>query len=219
MVWTQAPSLEEAERGIYIDFEGRPTHHPALLGCAYSSGDLTESVVGQALVGDWSDATRVRTAIASLPPEGRLPSQDLHQVLDALLTLAEHEDRRVLSYSQHELRMIRLYAPDLYDRTLDLYRDPKKGLKRWWYQRFSEDPPEDKHRLQMYLSLLGCQDYASGEPKFVGGVISAFESFVESDTSSLPDDFGDQWMAALRKNRDDCEGVRCAIIKGLSDLE
>lgn len=217
MVPLDAPTLDEAIAAVYIDFEGRPTHAPALIGVTFPDrGDIRTL---QILVSPWAQTESGQRMVNLLPEHERVPVIDLETTMEIVAAIAESGNRRILSYSQHEIRMIQDFVtPDLADRVTRLFRDGKKALKRWWYARHSSEAPAEKHRLQEYLRLLGCHEYLSGDSKFVGSVMSEFEDWVTSETNELPDNFAERWLAALTKNRFDCEGLRCAVITALRDL-
>jgi len=106
----------EAKRAIYIDFEALADHEPALVG--YSVDEKPTQVVTDDRLRSAADAKGL-----SVTPFGRLMGE-LHQ-------RAVTEGRRIVAFTQHELRVTKEWCGiDLGDH----YADGRK-IGKWWFNR------------------------------------------------------------------------------------
>src|SRR5688572_2796089 len=105
---------DEAARAIYIDFEGRKDEHPAVLGLLYAEGRaaspdrvvLRQDVIDRALwptVG-WSTFSWVYRYDTD--------ARSLAQSVQELLQRARHQDRLIVAWSEHDLRVVSSYLPN-----------------------------------------------------------------------------------------------------------
>jgi hypothetical protein len=170
-------SLEQAERAIYIDFEGRKGETPALLGVLYAEGRaaspgrlvLRQDVLDESLwplVGEvqLSSNARYETSVRTL-------TQAMHDVL----LRAEAQSRHVVSWSQYERTTILGHDLGARDEILFLrwYRDGKATARRWRVAvhpdvRFQFDSRRGAHQLTRYLELIDYELPASYGSSRVG---------------------------------------------------
>lgn len=128
----------EATRGIYIDFEALSGHEPSLVG--YSVYESLVQVVTDARLQSAADAKGL-----PVTPFGRLMSE-LHE-------RAVTEDRRIVAFSQHELRVTEKWCGiDLGDR----YADGRKIGKRW-FNRFEPCTRPTEWSLAEFEKCLGIE--------------------------------------------------------------
>ena len=119
-------STAEAERAVYIDFEGIQDHPPALLGILV--GEHLEQVVLDVELEAAAVAKQLRLAL-------------LLDEMNRLLDLCRREERLIVAYSQHEKNVVRDFAG------LDLtgsYRDARMIAKRWKAIRHPAAPIEGR---------------------------------------------------------------------------
>ena len=117
-------SADEASRALYIDFEGRKDEAPVLLGVLRRRGRGEEP---------WVQQDIVDPAFAGLG--GRALS--LHEAVSAVVVRAESRDRRIVSWSEHDLEVVRSLAdrdPDLVQRFEARYANALRVARRWrWW--------------------------------------------------------------------------------------
>ena len=92
-------SEAEARRALYIDFEGEKDKPPVLLGVLRHRGRGAEPYVLQVVVD------------ADFEPAG--PSaRAFREAVEIVVLRAEHGDRRIVSWSQHDLEVVRRLGGD-----------------------------------------------------------------------------------------------------------
>ena len=134
-------SVDQAKRGIYIDFEGFKDKPPAIIGL-FIDGDIKQVVLDS----DFEHAARAKG----------LAVEDLRQVVERLKSDCERDGRFIIAFSMHELSLIERVC------SIDISRYYKNGLaiaKRWrWH--FHPNIELTRNSLDEFLSLPGV-DYDS----------------------------------------------------------
>ena len=96
---------DEAERAVYIDFEGRINETPVLLGIAYATGrpiSDTKLVTVHYLLEQPFQRLRGACTVETLHRYEQR-NATLSQALNEVIRLARSRDRLIVSWSQHEL--------------------------------------------------------------------------------------------------------------------
>ena len=190
----------EALRALYIDFEGRKDEPPVLLG-VHRRGRGSRPYVQQDVVDE---------AFAGLVPR-YLP---LHGAIENVVRRAEHGNRRIVSWSEHDLRVVRTLAdedPDLVARFEASYVNALAVAKRWRNRLHGGDNPEHG-RLADYLVLIGYPVPDDAEPGHVGDTIRDLRPRLER---GLPLTVSQQarWGHLVEHNRFDCAGMRAVCLR------
>jgi hypothetical protein len=132
-------TLEEAQNGIYIDFEGFKGKTPALLGILYP--DRFEQVI---LDPDLADAARAK----------QLRCEKLEDIIEEVVAHCEASGQYLFSFSQHELKMVSQFAPDMKDRFKAVSKDSKKIATRW-YNRKNPDACLKERTQNNLMKVIG----------------------------------------------------------------
>jgi hypothetical protein len=129
-------SAYEALRALYIDFEGQKDQPPVLLGVLRHGGKGSTPFVHQDVV-DEAFARLTRSAMS------------LRDAVGKAVLRAEHGDRRIVSWSQHDLEVVRTLRdkdPELVARFEGRYANALSVAKHWpdqaaWRRQSAERTP------------------------------------------------------------------------------
>ena len=212
---TQGLTPIEAERAIYIDFEGTETDPPSFLGAAWAddAGGLrfVQYVLEPAL---WPAAEAATGVFGGVLTPADWPG------LAELRRSAEAEDRRIIVWSDRERKALADGVLDEGDRRWfdDNVLDAKPLAKRWKRSVrpeavFERDPKyrmRGRYRLDRYLELIGYS-----VPKILGPGNSAQRIRAvrgqltrRGDYAALTRTVKGKWTKAHKHNWHDCNGLR-----------
>jgi hypothetical protein len=125
----------EAQRALYLDFEGRTDEAPTVLGVLYNqsrSGTQVRWSMEQAVV-EQQLAWLEDVATVSYFSRYRNDARSLTEVLQSYVRLAEKQDRLIVAWSRHDLEVVErtLANDDLVERFRARYRNARKTGTRW----------------------------------------------------------------------------------------
>ena len=208
-------SPDEAQRAIYIDFEGSKDKEPAILGSLWAYGKTPTD-----------DKLRCvhdihHPSLRSIVDEIELSHDDLkdyqqhsrsiEQSLNALLLLAQAQDRLLVSWSPSEfLRIGEYVSSDLFTLFQHTYRDGKATAMAWSEQE-GEPVAKGSNTLVHYFKAT---DYPV-EPEVYGlgkttqrlnSVINGVKN--KGSYEALIDSQKENWGNLLIHNFYDCHGLR-----------
>ncbi len=197
----------EAERALYIDFEGQTDKTPVLLGILRRRGKGDEPSVFQLVV----------------DPEFEAAGPDLRGLRDAVEVLvlrAERRDRRIVSWSEHDLEVVRRLRdedPDLVARFERRYANALAVAKHWANRLHPDDKPGNG-KLGGYLAMIGYQvplDAVAGD---VGDTIAALRPTLAAGRPMTARQ-KERWARLRSHNRHDCAGMRMVCLRATRELE
>jgi hypothetical protein len=198
-------TAEEALRALYIDFEGNKDQPPILLG-VHRRGRGSRPYVQQDVVDK---------AFAGLVPR-YLPLRD---AIANVVARAEHGNRRIVSWSEHDLNVVRTLRAE--DPRLVAKFEARHGNARafaeYWRNKLHGGDKPDKGRLADYLALI---DYAvpdDARPGLVGATITAVRPTLERG-KPLSASQQARWNRLVEHNRFDCAGMRAICIRATREL-
>jgi hypothetical protein len=199
-------SAAEALRALYIDFEGGKDQPPVLLGVHRRGRRSAVPFVYQDVV----DA-----AFAGLSQS----AMTLRDAVTKVVQRAEHGDRRIVSWSEHDLGVVRTLAaedPELVGRFERRYANARAVAERWRNKLYDGDKP-DRGSLGEYLVLVAYPLPEAAAPGEVGQTIRALRPRLER---GLPLTTGQQvhWDRLLEHNRYDCAGMRAVCLIATREL-
>lgn len=209
---------EQAARAIYFDFEGCKDEAPSLLGWSYARDDGSEHfrqrIVEPALWG-------ARHTVPHTAGRSRCGKATLAGAVLRLVTLAEEQERLIVSWALHDLRMIesRVDDPALVRRAQARHMNALPTARQWLQRSHPEVALSrtwsGKHRLARYRDLMGIsvpekydQDVAARGIRAIRDAIACHGSY-----SRIPvDDRARRaWKAVLGHNRLDCRDARLVV--------
>lgn len=199
-------SAAEALRALYVDFEGEKDKAPVLLG-VHRRGRGTRPFVYVDVVDE---------TFASLAESSR----SLQQTVANVVRRAENGDRRIVSWSEHDLNVVRALRdvdPDIVARFEGRYANARLVARRWRNKRHGGDNPESG-RLADYLALIGypVPDEAIGGQ--VGETIRILRRRLEQG-HPLTANQRARWERLVEHNRHDCAGMRRVCLLATQELE
>ena len=189
----------EARTAFYVDFEGDDDAPPVLLGILRKH-------------------TQQYVVDPSFRPLG--PAYlELRQALATVVARAEKQDRRIASWSEHDLEVVRSLTkePGLIRRFEARYANGQALAARWATRAGSIAVPTGGELLA-YLELVGVEAPASAVPGQTSATIRSLRQRL--DAGRLPtEQQAERWADLLERNRYDCEGMRAVCIRAATDLE
>lgn len=187
-------STAEAERAIFIDFEGFQDQPPSLLGMLVD-GSLTQVALDP------------RLTAAALAKGCRVVA--LRDVALALKRWCQQGNRKLVGYSQHELQMFSQYAGVNFR---DEYRDARMIAKRWW-NICNPGVPRPDNTLKTFLAAIGrpCPTYF-GDRKMTTRLRAVVNMLSKRRTyDALTPVVKSKWQKILSYNAFDCEGMQSLV--------
>jgi hypothetical protein len=216
---TTAPTTDEVERGIYIDFEGRVGRRPALLGVFDPEAD-TEMQVRQIVL---------EPGLAPAATASDLEVAGIERQVEALVALAERDGRPLIGWSSREPHAVRDHcSPELAARFEASYRDARKAARSWRRRTGRQLPASSTvrgHALSRYARLIGYEASSSlwgiGSARIIADLEDAFGRGATWDQLGRGNARWrrkGRWTRMLRHNELDCratyEVARVATARG-----
>ncbi len=204
----QFKRLTEAEalRALYIDFEGEEDKPPVLLG-VHRRGRGARPYVQQDILDD---------GFAGLGES----TMTLRAAVTKVLQRAERRDCRIVSWSEHELRIVATLDsddPELLARFNARFANARAVAERWRNKLCGGTKPEPG-RLVDYLALIAYPlppDAAGGD---VAKTIQAIRRTLARGRSPTVAQ-RERWQHLLEHNRFDCAGMRRVCLRATRELD
>ena len=196
----------EALRALYVDFEGEKDRPPVLLG-VHRRGRGARPFVQQ----DVLDEGFAGLAGSCL---------SLHDAVEKVVRRAEHGDRRIVAWTEHELRVVRTLRdedPALVARFEARFVNARAVAERWRNKLYGGDKPEPG-RLVDYLALVGWPVPGEAAGDDVSETIRALRPRLERGLSPTRAQ-QERWDRLLEHNRHDCAGMRRVCISAARELD
>ncbi len=215
----------DAERAIYIDFEGTAVDPPSLLGAEWLDEDevyFIQYVMEQAL---WPAAE------AKAGAQGRSCEPASWADLAEVRRLAESEARHVVAWSIHERDELASRLPEPGDRVwfaehvINAIPLAKRWKRKYHADVLFEVNPKPRmrgrHQLHRYFELIGYSVPKAFGPGNSAQRIRHVREMVTKkggDYSALTPTAKAKWTKALEHNWHDCNGLRELVIRCARDL-
>jgi len=198
---TKKLTREEVVQALYVDYEGNMDLPPTLLGWRVDGANFGAIV-------DQSFATCADRYRAS----GVL-RRDHGELVQELIARAEAEQRRLVSWSEHDCRQMLavLPDPDWQMRLHAVYRNAIKTARPWYRSVYGESPP--KAELQHFLICLGHpppERYGQG---VVGSALRLLRTQLSEGRTypELTPKARKGWVQVVKHNRLDLEGMEVVL--------
>jgi hypothetical protein len=203
-----ALSSDEVERAIYIDYEGNIDKAPTLLGWRVD-GINYASIVEPTFA---TCAGRFRAKHVEHIDHATLAKQ--------LLQRAVAEERRILSWSEHDLKLIQTVLPNNEkEQFLFLYKNAIKPMRSWYWRKYQVSAPDGS--LSFFCNVTGF----SVPDRFGIGIVGNGLRLIRSqllegrDYADLTPKARSSWVSVVRHNRLDLEGMEHVLRSSLAPLE
>ena len=190
----------EARRALYVDFEGPKDGPPILIG-------VLRKRVQQYVVD------------AMFAPAG--PNHvELLEAVRGLVARAERKDRRIVSWSEHDLKIAKALESLDHDLVKAFEARWVNGLRlaERWASR-SEGVKRPKYSsLENYLDLIDFSVPIEAEPGHVGDTIRQMRPTLEG-CRQITKNQSEHWANLLEHNRFDCVGMKTVCVRATSDID
>lgn len=190
-------TLDEIRSAIYVDYEGNVDRAPTVLGWRIDGvhhGAILDPVFATC-------ADRYRATGNHL--------QDHRTLVGSLVSRAEQEGRRIVSWSEHDWRemVAALDDPAWQARLSQVYRNAIKTARPWYRQHFGETPPGAT--LGHFLQRLGHpHPDRYGQGRVGTGLRMLRQQLEEGRTyGELTPRARAHWVTVIKHNRLDLEGM------------
>jgi len=187
-------SPAEAERAIYVDFEGFMNKPPSLLGILID-GSLAQVVLDSQL----TSAARAKGCETAA----------LCDVAAELKRRCVEEQRRLVGYSQHELDVFLEYTGIDFGND---YGDARMVAKRWW-NICRPGVPRPDNGLKAFLEAIGQPMPAHfGERKATSRLKAVIDMLSKRGSyNQLTPVVKAKWRKLLNYNAHDCHGMQALV--------
>lgn len=207
-------SLAQSEKAIYIDFEGCRGKSPVLLGMLVAPMAGVPGVA-QYVVDPAFETASEATACTAV---------DLDDLVRSLTDRAEREERRIVTWSEHDLNLVRDYcSADTYRRFAPRYRNARALSEKWREKLYPEvefHDPTLGNALANYLKMIAYEvPEAFGAGK-TGEHLRRLARPLSKGKSwdDLSDDQRGYWRDVLGHNQHDCDGMYRVCQRAASEL-
>ena len=205
--WFKTLTAHEARRALYIDFEGQQDRAPVLLGILRRRGRAAEPSVFQVVIDPDFDAAGPAL-------------RELRRAIEIVVIRAEARERRIVSWSEHDLEVVRRLRdedPDLVARFERRYANALAVAKRWASKLHPETKPACGE-LGGYLGMIGYAVPSVAGPGHVGDTIRALRPALAAGRP-LSSRQKARWSRLLSHNRHDCAGMRAVAVLATAEIE
>jgi hypothetical protein len=202
---------EEARRALYIDFEGRKDKAPVLLGCAHRAGRGATPWVWQAVTDPlFEPLTKADDSIELLP---------LPDAVERILQRAEANDRVIVAWTEHELKIVTKYCPQHLDRFEARFVNARSVAVRWRNACHGGTKPKT-NKLADYLALIDYDvpddagpDRAADTIRIVGKALEKGLGLKGLTANQLG-----RWRDLRSHNLHDCYGMKKVCVLAAEEL-
>ncbi len=144
----------------------------------------------------------------------------LHDCVENVVRRAEHGGRRIVSWSEHDLDVVRTLRdedPELVARFEARYANARAFAESWRNKLHDREKPE-QGRLGDYLELIGYLVPDDAEVGHVGDTIRALRPRLTRGLPLTPTQQA-RWDRLVEHNRFDCAGMRAVCLRATRELE
>jgi len=212
-------TIEQAKRGIYIDFEGfgrsvsDPLPNPHLLG-AWCNGNKNKNKLY--LLRDYFKPLG-RPAVVSNLWASR-PVMSINEAILELIEWSTRENRLLLYYSKHEKDAIKKHcSKEVSNAFLERSRNAKLTINEW-HRKKRRGNPKSKS-LKWYFSFIKYENQTPADYKMTEA-LKKIEDAVQKTTrwKQLDKKIQDMWAQLVMYNLHDCKGLNKLTEKAANGL-
>ena len=234
MAATDLMTSAEAQRAIYVDFEGRTKEDPVLLGVLYAEGrtriDPNRVVLRHDIIDRTFEPLHRVDPLETEEYVYRYDSEVRHHwiAIREVVRRAENQDRLIVAWSQHELLLVqKACQADGLDKTFEThFRDGKATAKRWLRDFHpDQEPPHNahsgSHKLAHYMDVVGWvvpPEFGAGN---VGANLKLLRGALEKGKTwdTFTDSQRHAWHQVVGHNMHDCLGLRDVVTRAAGELD
>ena len=189
-------TAQEANKAIYIDYEGNMKLPPTLLGW-YVDGKYMASIL-EPLFETCKNRYKAKGIFI----------EDHTELALRLIQQAEDEGRLIVSWSEHDyLQMCKVLSPHDAERLKLIYRNAIRTARPWYRKKYG--PLPEKASLDFFEDLLGFHvpdrfglGLVGNSLRLIRGQINERRGYADFTNAAR-----DGWTAVVRHNKLDLEGM------------
>lgn len=195
-------SPDEAERAIYLDYEGNINAAPALLGW----------MDGESLYGAIVDP-----AFATCTGRWRVGHVEVHiheEILSDIVGKAVQESRVIVTWSEHDYRIMHnALKPSLQRQLLAVYRNAIPTAKQW--HRQVKGVPAPDRSLGFFMEVLGYQVPEKYGQGVVGNALRLIRSQLDGGRvySEMTSKARESWRQVVKHNMHDLQAMKLLVLE------
>ena len=204
----KALTTTEVGRAIYLDYEGNTGMAPVLLGWRFD-GVNSQSIVDPTF-----------STCAGRYKAKAVDERDHQQLVRDLIDRARREDRRIVSWSRHDLnQMLAVLDPEEATTLHSVYRNAL-DTARPWHRKTRGTVSPDGARLSYFSELLGFPVPDRFGLGIVGDGLRLIRSQIEQqrEYAQLSPKARGAWVAIVRHNRLDLEAME-HVLRTITDSD
>ncbi len=191
----------EVQRALYVDYEGNTDRPPTLLGWRFDGATYARIV--EPRFGTCARRYRVKDVDAG----------DHADLVRALIEQSASEDRRIVSWSEHDWSHMLRVLSDSEQAFLQVHYRNAIPTARAWHRRTRGHTPPDGARLAYFMHLVGypvAEKYGQG---VVGDALRLLRNQLESGRTypELTPAARKGWVSVVKHNAADLEGVQAVL--------
>lgn len=198
----------EAERALYVDYEGNVDRPPTLLG--WREDGRTDGAIIEPNFSTCEDRWRARGVFV----------WDHEELVKDLITRAEQEDRHIVSWSEHDWRhMMRILRDEAWqERLCKVYRNAIQTARPWY--RRNHGPLPQAATLNFFLTLFGEEPPEIFGLEVVGTALRLLRTQLAEQRSypELTPTARKAWVRVVKHNRLDLAGMEF-VMKRVTERE
>lgn len=191
----------EAERALYVDYEGNVDRPPTLLG--WREDGRTGGAIIEPTFSTCEDRWRARGVLV----------WDHEGLVKELITRAEQQDRRIVSWSEHDWRhMMQILGDEVWqERLCNVYRNAIQTARPWY--RRNHGPLPQAATLHFFLTLFGEAPPEIFGLEVVGTSLRLLRSQLAEQRKypELTPAARKAWVRVVKHNRLDLTGMELVI--------
>lgn len=209
-------SPQEARQALYLDFEGRKSQPPVLLGLARRPG---RNLGPGELPHVWQLV--LDPLFAPLASGTDLGRASLPAAIERIVTRAETEERLIVAWSEHELTVVRDYCPPALAARFERRFVNARAVALHWINACHRDWRPTEQRLADYLALIGYVVPAEAGPGRVGETLEIISNALAKGRglAGLTPNQLQRWAQLREHNAHDCAGMRQVCLRATKELE
>lgn len=205
-------TAEQAQRGIYVDFEGNIDEPPSLLGIRCDG--RTRQVIVEPALASFSELSNARYTVEVL---------SLSEALAGLREQATAEKRLIMGFTTHEVSVVDQFCrdEDIAEWFILTYVNVKKHIDRWIRSQVAagQVPEPEDRSLFSSMAVIGMAYKPGTGPGVVGKNLRRMREQLDRHGTAAATSKGTRqhWWKILSHNSTDLEATQLLLERAVGD--